>query len=245
MNIVLTHIPGRLEGLSEALEAAGHVVVHAPLIKARVLENADLGGLRECPWWVFTSRTAVEAVAALGGFARAPERIAVVGRATARSLLEVAGRAATTVARVETAVELAQQLLVDGARGPFGWPRGERALMGLKRTLEGAGETVRDVVVYENLDLEFPPVNADVLVLASPSAARAVPLQTAQRACLVALGSSTAEAVAARGLQVHTCAQPSVRGVLEVIQRIPQQSTPRTNPEQDRALETTPPPPQP
>lgn len=223
MRITLTHLPGRLEGLREALEALGHTVTHAPLIATTFVPDADLGALEGCLWWIFTSRTAIEALSALNAFGCAPEQIAVVGQASARALRDIAGLEPAFVSRVETGVELAQQLLEVGAGGPFGWPRGERALLGLKRTFEAAGQTVRDVVVYRSHERAFANLSADLVVLASPSAARAVPLETALHAQLIALGASTAEVVTMRGLRVQTCAEPSVRGVLEVIEALEQE----------------------
>ena len=222
MRITLTHLPGRLGGLREALEALGHAVTHAPLIATTLVPDADLRVLEGCPWWVFTSRTAIEALAALDAFDSAPAQIAVVGQASARALREIAGLEPTVVSPVETAAELARQLLEVRATGPFGWPRGERALMSLKRTLEAAGETVRDVVVYRSHECAFADSSADVIVLASPSAARALPLETARGARLVALGVSTAEALTKRGLPVRICAESSVNSVLEIIEGLMQ-----------------------
>ena len=165
-----------------------------------------------------TSRTAIEALSTLNAFDSAPAQIAVVGQASARALREIAGLEPTVVSHVETAAELARQLLEVRATGPFGWPRGERALMSLKRTLEAAGETVRDVVVYRSHECAFADSSADVIVLASPSAARALPLETGRGARLVALGVSTAEALTKRGLPVRICAEPGVNSVLEIIE---------------------------
>ena len=227
MRIALTHLPGRLEGLREALEALGHAVTHAPLIATTFAAEADLRVLNGCTWWVFTSRTAIEALSALNAFGRAPAQVAVVGRASARALRDIAGLEPTVVSRVETATELARQLLEVGAGGPFGWPRGERALLDLKRTLEAAGETVRDVVVYRSQQRAFADSSAELIVLTSPSAARALWLETARSARLVALGSSTAEALTERGLDVRTCAEPSVNSVLEVIKALAQSKSNR------------------
>jgi uroporphyrinogen-III synthase len=118
---------------------------------------------------------------------------------------------------VETAVELAHALLQMGERGPFGWPRGERALMGLRRELEAAGCEVREAVVYRTLELPFPQESVDVVVLASPSAVYALPLEVARDARLIALGSSSAAAARDRGLEVVVATEPNVEGVLDAL----------------------------
>jgi uroporphyrinogen-III synthase len=203
--------------LETALESRGFSVLRSPLIATETLENADLNALKDCAWWVFTSGSAVEAMGRLEGFRFAPSRVAVVGRATARALRVTAGREAALVSPVETAVELARALLQRGERGPFGWPRGEQALMGLRCELESAGCEVREAVVYRTLELPFPQETVDVVVLASPSAVYALPLEVARDARLIALGSSTAAAARDRGFEVVVATEPNLEGVLSAL----------------------------
>jgi uroporphyrinogen-III synthase len=220
VKIILTQQHGRLENLGEALQTRGFEVLHAPLLRTETLRDANLEALRDCTWWLFTSASAVHAVAELEGFRFAPGRIGVVGRATADALRATAKLEANLISPVETARGLAGALLDRGERGVFGWLRGERALPDLKHDLEIANCEVREVIVYRTQTLEFPDVQADVIVLASPSAVEALPLEIARNARLIALGSSTASAVRERGLEVVTATAPSVRGVLDALEEL-------------------------
>ncbi|NJK44924.1 MAG: hypothetical protein HC933_12125 [Pleurocapsa sp. SU_196_0] len=51
-----------------------------------------------------------------------------------------------------------------------------------------------------------------------PSAVQALPLEIARNARLIALGSSTANAVREQGLEVVTATAPSVQGVLDALE---------------------------
>jgi uroporphyrinogen-III synthase len=56
-----------------------------------------------------------------------------------------------------------------------------------------------------------------VIVLASPTATHALPERVAARAVLIALGSTTAASVQARGWTCRTAREPSVKALLELI----------------------------
>jgi uroporphyrinogen-III synthase len=219
MRVALTQQHGRLENLQAALEARGHAVVRAPLIRTEMLSGADLSALHDCPWWVFTSSSAIEALHELRAFDDAPHQIAVVGRATARTLHDCTGRTATLVSPVETSLELAHHLVQTGVRGPFGWARGECALLRFKATLEAAGRVVRDVIVYRTVQQPLPQTALEAVVLASPSAVYALPLEVARTARLIALGPTTAAAARDRHLTVTTAREPTAYGVLEVLEQ--------------------------
>jgi uroporphyrinogen-III synthase len=57
-----------------------------------------------------------------------------------------------------------------------------------------------------------------VIVLASPSAASALPLEIARGSRLLALGSSTAERIHALGLQCLTASEASTDAVLDLLE---------------------------
>ena len=60
--VALTHSVGRLAGLGDALRARGFEVVHHPLVQIETVQNADIRPLMDCPWWLFTSTSGVEAM---------------------------------------------------------------------------------------------------------------------------------------------------------------------------------------
>lgn len=237
MRIVLTHSEGRFEGLDIALDRRGHEVVHSPLIRtqARTGEEvrAEAETLLRLPWLIFTSRSAVEAWAALGVPWHSPDvpagddapLIAAVGRKTA-SALRAAGAEVALVGELSHSASLADAFLNHArAAGPVGLPQGDRALPTLRRALEDAGYQTRPLVLYETV---VAPIAADVLagngahgaalvVLASPSAAGALPAEVAREATLLAIGPTTAAAVSERGLSCVQAASPSVAGVLATV----------------------------
>ncbi len=237
MRIVLTHSEGRFEGLDTALDRRGHEVVHSPLIRtqARMGEavRAEAEALLNLPWLIFTSRSAVEAWSALGVPWRSPDvpaddgvpLIAAVGRKTA-SALRAAGAEVTLVGERSHAESLADAFLNDArAAGPVGLPQGDRALPTLRRALADAGYETRPLVLYETVTTPIPAEvlarngeqAATLVVLASPSAAAALPADVAREATLLAIGPTTAAAVDERGLSCVLAASPSVAGVLATV----------------------------
>lgn len=242
MRIVLTHSEGRFEGLAAALERRGHEVEHRPLIRTRARAGAEVRAEAEAllalPWLIFTSRSAVEAWQALGVPWRrsdVPEGVpllAAVGRRTA-SALRRAGAEVALVGERSQASSVAEAFLADPrAAAPVGLPQGDRALPTLRRALEREGFETRPLVLYETVtepfdDLASPSQGAPgadglptVVVLASPSAAGALPESAALGATLVAIGPTTAGAVKARGFPCLQAASPSVAGVLAAVDGI-------------------------
>jgi len=240
MRIVLTHSEGRFEGLADALERRGHEVRRAPLVRTRARADASVRAEAETllalPWVIFTSRSAVEAWQALGvpwRSADAPDDdatplIGAVGRKTA-SALRRAGAGVALIGERSQAGSLSEAFLEDPrAAGPVGLPQGDRALPTLRRTLEREGFETRPLVLYETVTEPFPEdaVSADgegaaaLVVLASPSAAGALPEAVARSATLVAIGPTTAAAIEDRGFACLQAASPSVAGVLATVDGI-------------------------
>ena len=219
MRIALTQSEGRLSGLQEHLEAMGLEVVRQPLIQTQLLQ-ADLKPLLGCRWWLFTSVTAVQAVLALGGSLRG-RGLGAVGQAT-RQALEEAGGKVDLVSPDETAEGLAGAFLAQRPFGLVGLPQGNRARPVLAQRLREAGYVVQSVVVYQTqirpwpTDLPAP----DLVLLTSPSGVEALPEWVGGQARLLALGPTTAAALAERGLPHILVPKPSVEAVLETIERI-------------------------
>jgi uroporphyrinogen-III synthase len=245
MKIVLTHSEGRFEGLAEGLRRRGYEVEHAPLIVTRPRSGedarADAEDLLELPWLLFTSRSAVEAWGALGVGWTAPDghvpRLGAVGRQTAAALRALGAEPALVAERSSRAAGLADAFLEHPkAAGPVGLPQGDRARPTLRRALEEAGIETRPLVLYETVTQPWKgeaeesertgpadtpdaaAVASVLIVLASPSAAEALPGEVARRATLVAIGPTTAAAVESRGLRCRQAPTPSVGGVLEAVE---------------------------
>jgi len=243
MRIVLTHSEGRFEGLEAALSRRGHEVHHQPLIRTRPRSGpearAEAEALLALPWLMFTSRSAVEAWQGLGAPWASPDLppddarplIAAVGRNTA-SALRRAGAEVALVGERSQADSLADAFLAEPrAAGPVGLPQGDRALPTLRRALEGAGFETRPLVLYETVTEPFPEAMltggasdaepaAPLVVLASPSAAGALPSEVARSATLVAIGPTTAAAVEERGFPCLQAASPNVAGVLATVDAV-------------------------
>ena len=219
--MLLTHSEGRLEGLADALGAHGLAVTHHPLIKTIFLPDeqvrADAEALLEAAWLLFTSRTAVRAWAALGlPLEGATFQLGAVGRRTADDLRDLGGRVALE-AQPPNAEGLLETFLSRVSTPTIvGLPCGEQALGTLETGLTRAGFTVRKAVLYRTVSCPLPETDADVVVLASPSAVAALP-GSLSRARLVALGPSTARAVRERGLNAVESRAPNLASITEAV----------------------------
>ena len=207
MRIVLTGTEDGSRGLAEALLGEGHDVLRCPLVRVELLEGLPLnvGGY---DWLLLTSRHGVEAL-----FRRLEgplPRVAVVGPGTAAALREH-GVEPALVARRSTQEGLAVEL-----------PRP------LGRALFAGAEGARDVLVRE-LGAEFVPLyrtmedapevfpDADLVVLASASAARALARLRRDLPC-VSIGPVTTAEAGRHGLQVVAEAESHDRdGLLRAV----------------------------
>jgi uroporphyrinogen-III synthase len=177
--------------LSTTLREAGFEVVECPLVAIEPLDGPPIDAAGY-DWLVLTSRSAVDAL-----FARVQgpiPRVAVIGPGTAEAL-HAHGVEPALVARRSTQEGLAAEL-----------PRPSG------RVLFAGAEDARDVLVrdlgadfvplYRTVELrpaDFP--EADLVVLASPSAARALAAIRTDLAC-VAIGPVTAAEAGRAGLRV-------------------------------------------
>lgn len=183
-------VTGTDERLAERLRAAGFDVVSCPLIRTEALEGPPLD-LERYDWLVVTSRNAVAPL--LGRLTGPLPRVAAIGPATAEALREH-GIEPDLVAERSTQEGLAAAL-----------PRAGRVL-------HAGAEGARDVLVRE-LGAEFVPLyrtvplrprsfpDADIVVLASASAARALAPLRADLPC-VTIGPVTSNEARRSGLVV-------------------------------------------
>ncbi|HEV2903217.1 MAG TPA: uroporphyrinogen-III synthase [Gaiellaceae bacterium] len=186
MRILLTRPEGRNEELARALRSAGHEADCVPLIALEPLgdEPIDLDGY---DWVLVTSATGARELRRRGR--GRPGRFAAIGRATADAL-----GGADLVPRVST-----QEGLLAELPRPAG------------RVLFAGAEAARRLLV-EELEADFVPLyrtrelgprlpEADLVVLASPSAARAY-AALGGRGRTISIGPETTSAARSLGLEV-------------------------------------------
>ncbi len=226
MRVAITTLPGRLAGLDELLRAAGLSPVRMPLLSLRPRRDAralaDARELLGLPWRLYPSRGALEAWLAMGLGFEIGLMVAALGEATAKAL-RVAGAGVAVVGRPATAAGLLATLLAhpEAPRPggePVGLVHGARARRDLGDGLRAAGIEVRTAEVYEVAPSPWTleePVAA--VLLGSPSAVEALPTRVAEGARLVALGPTTAAAVAQRGWPVQQAREPSSHAAFEAL----------------------------
>ena len=191
MKVVLTRPAGRNDELARRLRAEGLETVEAPLVGLERIEGPPLSA-QGYDWVVLTSRTAVdELLRRLDG---PLPRVAVVGPGTAEAL-RARGVEPEVVASRST-----QEGLVAELPRPAG------------RVLFAGAADARDVVVRE-LGADFVPLyrtvelrperfpDGDLVVLASPSAARSFAVLALDRPC-VSIGPSTSREARGHGVRV-------------------------------------------
>jgi uroporphyrinogen III methyltransferase / synthase len=193
--------------LADLLRAELFEVLHRPLVRIEPFEGPPIR-VADYDWLVLTSRNAVECL-----FRRLDgplPRLAVIGPGTAEAL-RARGVEPTLVARRST-----QEGLVEELPRPAG------------RVLFAGAEGARDVLVRE-LGADFLPLyrtvelrpdafpDVDVVVLASPSAARALAVIRRDLPC-VAVGPVTAEEARRLGLLLAAEADsPDPDGVAQAV----------------------------
>jgi uroporphyrinogen-III synthase len=177
--------------IADRVRAAGFDVVECPLIRIELIEGPPVGS-DDYDWILVTSRNAVEPLLSrlVGGL----PRVAAIGSGTAEAL-RARGIEPSLVAERSTQEGLAAELPE---------PKG--------RVLHAAAEDARDVLVRE-LDADFLPLyrtvavdleefpDADLVAIASASAARALAALRANLPC-VSIGPVTSGEARAAGLEV-------------------------------------------
>lgn len=241
LRVAVTRDEGPDGDLSRALRARGITALQVPVIAegpspdpARLAEAA--GKLEGYDWLVVASRRAVEAlVEARGAAIPASLRTAAVGERTKAALIEH-GAQHTLVAERSGAAGLIEALRVADQ-----WP-GRRCL--LPRALDGGtelaealrrlGATVDEVAAYRTVERsgdEITPAwneaNPDAVVVASPSAARALIGAVGAAAlralrAVVAIGPTTRAALASCGVAAIAPAHADFESAAELLAGLPE-----------------------
>jgi uroporphyrinogen-III synthase len=202
----------RAEPLRTRLEELGHEVLHEPLVRTEPMGDGpvDVSGY---DWVVVTSvNGARELRRRLRG---TPRRVAAIGAATAEAM-----GGADLVPRVSTQEGLLAELPQPAGRVLFAGAEGARQLL--------ADELGADFVpLYRTVELRperFP--EADVVVLASASAARAY-AASGVAAPAVSIGPQTTAAARAAGVDVVGEAEThDLHGLVDAVRRMPPWSSP-------------------
>lgn len=220
MRVLLTHSEGRLEGLAAALEVRGFSVTHHPLVETEFLTGvyASAQTLLSSDWLLFTSRTAVQAWAALGlPLTGHVPKLGVVGEATAREV-ELLGAEVTLTAEPANAQGLLRTFRARVTPpASVGLPCAEQALPTLSTGLARAGFDVNKVWIYKTVPQPFSATTADIIVLASPTAVSALRDELNDKMRLIALGPSTYRAVRERGWRATEARTPDLSGVVQAV----------------------------
>lgn len=234
-SVVITRSIAQNESLRRLLEARGARVVEVPLIA--VVEPDDEGRERDevlqrfedFDWIVVTSPNGADRVApflsaahAAGDAKRFP-LLAAVGEATARSV----GTPVALCAEPARSDVLAQQF-PEGS-GTVLVVQGNLADSQLSDDIEAKGWTVTRVVAYRTVHLRptkemmLPALSADVLLLASGSAANAWfdAFGATTPPYVVAIGPSTAKVAVNLGLEVSAIAsEQTLDSLIETAERV-------------------------
>lgn len=234
--VLVVREPERAAELVEAIEDAGGSARCRPTTRIEALgaeeqARAALAALPPGGWVAFTSVSGVIALAdAVRDLAGALElrRVGAVGPATARAL---AGRgvAVDVLAEPATGEGLAAALLArpqgaDGQRAAL-LPTARGGRPELAAALAAAGWSVERVELYASVPaapLAAEELAVDAVVLASPSAAEALfaAASPAPSCRVVAIGPTTAAAIAAAGHEVAATAEaPTPSGLLAALGR--------------------------
>ena len=189
----------------ERLAALGHDVFHRPLVETEPLgdDPVELDGY---DWLIVTSVNAARELKRRGH--GRPRRVAAIGRATAAAL-----GGADLVPRVSTQEGLLAELPRPAGQVLFAAAEGARRLL--------VDELEADFVpLYRTHELvPAAPLAADLAVLASPSAARALG-RAAASIPAVSIGPETTAAAAAVGVRVVAeAATHDVDGLVAAVAR--------------------------
>lgn len=203
MRIVVTRPAGQEEELVRRLVALRHEVVHCPLIVVEPLgdEPVDVSAY---DWVIVTSPNGARELRRR--MAGVPRRLAAIGQATADAF-----GGADLVPRVSTQEGLLAELPRPAGRVLFAGAEGARRLL-----VEELGATFVPLYRTREQVPEEPPAG-DLVVLASPSAARAF-ARLGAAVPAVTIGPQTTTAAVGAGLEVVGEAEThDVAGLLAAI----------------------------
>ena len=191
MKVVLTGTEGLVRPLAEELETLGFDVEVCPLVAVEGLDGPRIRA-EDYDWLLLTSRNAVEAL--LARLEGALPRVAVVGRGTAEAL-RARGIEPDLVAVTSTQEGLAAELPRPAGRVLFAGAEDSRDVLGRELGADF-------VALYRTIEVRpesFP--EADVVVLASASAARSYAALGLDLPC-VSIGPVTSAEARTHGLRV-------------------------------------------
>jgi uroporphyrinogen-III synthase len=206
LTVILTRPEGRNETLGDALRRHGFGVLVEPLVEIEPIETGpvDVTGYR---WVVLTSATGARLLRErIDG---RPERVAAIGRATA----DAWGDGVDLVPAVSTQEGLLAELPRPAGPVLFAGAEGARPLL--------SEELGADVVALYRTKERAPasPLDGDLVVLASPSAARSYARLDVDLPA-VSIGPETTRQARTGGVRVvEEAEEPSTSGVVEAVLR--------------------------
>jgi uroporphyrinogen III methyltransferase / synthase len=210
VRVVVTRPADGAAELVRGLEERGHEVAVCPLIAVEPLGDAPVD-VRAYDWVVVTSANGARELARRA--AGVPRRVAAIGPGTARALRE-SGIEPALVARVSTQEGLLDELPRPAGRVLFAGAEGARRLL-----VDRLGAEFLPLYRTRELRPERFPEDADLVVLASASAARAFG-RLGIRVPAVSIGPQTSAAADAAGVKIAVEARThDVEGLLEAVTR--------------------------
>ena len=218
MKVLLTHSEGKLLGLEPKLRKLNLTAIHQAALKINFINNAQTQSkaqkLLELPWLFFTSQYAIEAWHSLDLSFK--NKVAVVGKKSANTLANYSKKA-DIIAKPQNAKGLLAEFLKNKAKDcPVGLVKGNLSLKLLEQGLAKNNCRSESLIIYQS-QIQKIDQSAEIVVLASPSAVNALAAKLS-KAKLVAIGPSTAQAVANRGWQCYVAASPSVNSIVKTIE---------------------------
>ena len=209
-SVLVTRAPDEAAALTAALEREGFDVHACPLVETQPLEGADVDA-SEFSWVVFTSRAGVRH--GLPRLTGSIEKVAAVGPGTA-AVLEERGVDVDLVPPVHS-----QRGLVDALGPDCGTALFVGAEQAGRELVERCG--ARHVVVYRTVELSPARIpDADLAVIASGSAARALGRRRTDIPCAT-IGPSTSAEARSSGLRVlGEAASSDLDGLVEAVRGV-------------------------
>ncbi len=210
LRVIVTRPEGQGEELAARLRELGHEPVLCPLVRVELLGGEPID-IEPYDWLLVTSaNAAAQLVRRMRG---RPRRVAAIGSATAAAL-EERGMRVDLVPAVSTQEGLLAELPRPAGRVLFAGAEDARRLL--------VEELKADFVpLYRTIELEPERVPAgDLVVLASPSAARAF-ARLGLELPAVSIGPQTTSAAASAGVVVAAEAEThDLDGLLDAVARL-------------------------
>jgi uroporphyrinogen-III synthase len=205
VRVVVTRAAEQIDALAARLEALGHEVVLCPLIRIEPLGDEPIDP-SPYDWVVVTSPNGAAELARR--LTTTPRHLAAIGPATAEAL-RTRGLAVDLVPALHTQEGLLAELPREG-RVLLAAAEGARRLLVEERRADF-------LPLYRTVELQPPPPEGDVAMLASASAARAF-AATGARLPVVAIGPQTAAEARSHGLEVAAVAgTQDLEGLLDAL----------------------------